>query len=141
MQQILLTIVVLYSISIVNLQRIPYTYNNLNQVPILKLAYEPNPDGSYSYNYETGNAIVAQQRGYLKNVGNPQTEAQVVEGSYSYIGPDGIQYTVTYFADENGFHAEGAHIPKASSIPLAIQRTLDYNALHPNLRNRFKYSK
>lgn len=36
---------------------------------------------------------------------------QVMQGSYSYTGPDGIVYTITYIADENGFRAEGAHIP------------------------------
>lgn len=34
-----------------------------------------------------------------------------MRGSYSYTGPDGIVYTITYIADENGFRAEGAHIP------------------------------
>lgn len=33
-----------------------------------------------------------------------------MQGSYSYTGPDGIVYTVTYIADENGFRAEGKMI-------------------------------
>lgn len=54
------------------------------------------------YSYETGNGIVAEEQGYLKNAGNPETEAQVAQGSYSYTGPDGVPITVTYIADENG---------------------------------------
>ncbi|KAK5646159.1 hypothetical protein RI129_004623 [Pyrocoelia pectoralis] len=119
--------------AVVKLQRLPYQYTNLNQVPILKLSYEPNPDGSYVYHYETGHGISAQQRGYLKNPGNPQTEAQVMEGSYSYVGPDGIQYTVTYLADENGYRAQGAHLPTPPPIPEAIQRSLAFNAAHPQI--------
>ncbi|XP_067631803.1 endocuticle structural glycoprotein SgAbd-2 [Eurosta solidaginis] len=77
---------------------------------ILKQGFDLNPDGSYAYNYETSNGIRADEAGYLKNPGT-QLEAQVMQGSYSYTGPDGILYTITYVADENGYRAEGAHIP------------------------------
>ncbi|GAB0093171.1 endocuticle structural glycoprotein SgAbd-2 [Sergentomyia squamirostris] len=77
---------------------------------ILKHIYEPNPDGSYVYSYETSNGIRADQQGYLKNPGTT-IEAQVMQGSYSYTGPDGVVYTIRYIADENGYRAEGAHLP------------------------------
>jgi hypothetical protein len=60
--------------------------------------------------YETSNGIRAEEQGFLKNPGT-NVEAQVMQGSYSYTGPDGIVYTIRYIADENGFRAEGAHIP------------------------------
>lgn len=64
----------------------------------------------YLYSYETSNGIAADQQGYLKNRGT-NLEAQVVQGSYSYTGPDGILYRVDYIADENGYRASGAHLP------------------------------
>lgn len=94
------------------------------QAVALKHVYDKNPDGSYVYrysgnralevlvemndkeiwnfSYETTNGIRADQQGFLKNPGT-NLEAQVMQGSYSYTGPDGIVYTITYIADENGF--------------------------------------
>jgi hypothetical protein len=80
---------------------------------------------AYSSSYETGNGIVAQEQGYLKNAGQKDLEAQVATGSFSYTGPDGVLYTVTYTADENGFRAEGAHLPTPPPIPEAIARALN----------------
>lgn len=44
-----------------------------------------------------------------------------MQGSYSYTGPDGIVYTITYIADENGFRAEGAHIPTPPPVLVGRQ--------------------
>lgn len=41
---------------------------------------------------------------------------RVVTGFYSYPGPDGVPYTVTYIADKNGYRASGSHIP-GGSVP------------------------
>jgi len=78
-----------------------------------------------TFSYETGNGIAAQEQGYLKNAGQKDLEAQVATGSFSYTGPDGVLYTVTYTADENGFRAEGAHLPTPPPIPEAIARALN----------------
>jgi hypothetical protein len=78
--------------------------------------------------FETGNGIVAEESGYLKNAGNKETEAQVAQGSSSYTSPEGIQIKLTYLADENGFQPQGDHLPTAPPIPEAIQRALDYLA-------------
>lgn len=55
-------------------------------------------------------------------------EAETIQGSYSYTAPDGTPITVTYIADENGYRAEGAHLPTPPPIPEAIQRALAYIA-------------
>lgn len=49
-------------------------------------------------------------------------EEQVVEGSYSYVGDNGLTYTVHYIADSNGFRATGDHLPVAPPMPEIIQR-------------------
>lgn len=67
----------------------------------------------FKCSFETSNGIRADQQGFVKNLGT-QAEAQVMQGSYSYTGPDGIVYTITYIADENGYRASGAHIPVSS---------------------------
>lgn len=57
----------------------------------------------------------------------PEEGSLQVSGSYSYVGDDGQTYTVTYTADENGYHAEGAHLPTPPPIPEAILKSLQLN--------------
>ncbi|XP_974125.1 endocuticle structural glycoprotein SgAbd-2 [Tribolium castaneum] len=93
-------------------------------IPIVSETNEINPDGSFSYSYATGDGQQAQAQGYLKNAGVKDQEAEVIQGSYSYTAPDGTPITITYIADENGFRAEGAHLPTPPPIPEAIQKSL-----------------
>nr|AAV91346.1 cuticle protein 1 [Lonomia obliqua] len=64
----------------------------------------------FSYAYETSDGKSAQEQGQLKNVGT-ENEAIEVRGQFSYLGVDGVTYTVTYVANENGFQPQGAHLP------------------------------
>ncbi|XP_050078400.1 endocuticle structural glycoprotein SgAbd-1-like [Anopheles maculipalpis] len=93
-------------------------------VPITSYSNDVSYDGSYSYAYTTGDGQQQQAQGYLKNAGRKDLEAQSVQGSYSYTSPEGQLITVTYIADENGFRAEGAHLPTPPPIPEAIQKSL-----------------
>uniref|UniRef100_A0A182U4T7 Endocuticle structural glycoprotein SgAbd-2 n=1 Tax=Anopheles melas TaxID=34690 RepID=A0A182U4T7_9DIPT len=93
-------------------------------VPITSYSNDVSYDGSYSYAYTTGDGQQQQAQGYLKNAGRKDLEAQAVQGSYSYTSPEGQLITVTYIADENGFRAEGAHLPTPPPIPEAIQKSL-----------------
>lgn len=65
---------------------------------------------------ETSNGIVSQEQGQLKNVGT-ENEAIEVRGQFSYTGDDGVVYTVTYVANENGYQPSGAHLPVAPWTP------------------------
>ncbi|KAF9802679.1 hypothetical protein SFRURICE_011690 [Spodoptera frugiperda] len=78
------------------------------------LRYDSDNIGVEGFNYavETSNGIQAQEQGQLKNAGT-ENEAIEVRGQFSYPGPDGVVYTVTYIANENGFQPQGAHLPVA----------------------------
>ncbi|KYQ51946.1 Endocuticle structural glycoprotein SgAbd-2 [Trachymyrmex zeteki] len=91
---------------------------------------DTSPDGSYTFSYETENGISVSESGYPQ-VG-PQGQTEVVQGSFSYHAPDGTPITIQYTADENGFHAEGAHIPTPPPIPEAIRRALAANPSRPD---------
>jgi hypothetical protein len=77
--------------------------------------------------FETGDGTKAEQSGQLKNLG-PDDDGESVTGSFSYVAPDGVTYTVTYIADENGYQPQGEHLLK---IPEAIARSIEYNKAHP----------
>ncbi|XP_076272301.1 cuticle protein 3-like [Rhynchophorus ferrugineus] len=99
----------------------PGLRNPLNDVPIVKLLSE-NIDGTYRYDYETGNGIAAQEQGDARGDG---TKAQ---GSFSFTAPNGEQVSIIYTADENGFVPQGSAIPTPPPIPEAILKSLEENA-------------
>lgn len=71
----------------------------------------------------------------MKRTNNPENpEVIVVQGSNSYTSPEGIPINLAYAADdENGFQAQGDHLPTPPPIPPQIQKALDYLAsLPPN---------
>ncbi|BET01394.1 Cuticle protein [Nesidiocoris tenuis] len=113
-------------------QQIPYVQSPYVQSPYVQSPYVTSPqanyyrtapsyvpivsqksirdDTGYSYSYETADRTSVNERGLLKQ--GPEGDVIVADGSFSYVGPDGNQYTVTYRADENGFQPEGAHLPR-----------------------------
>lgn len=79
------------------------------------------------FRYETENGIVAEAVGYVKNVGS-ENAAQVIEGSYAYVGDDGAPVEVKYYADETGYHAVGNVVP---TTPPEIVKSLELIASQP----------
>ncbi|KAL4717972.1 hypothetical protein ACJJTC_013011 [Scirpophaga incertulas] len=110
-------------------------YNNYGpQIPILRYENVNNGDGTYRYSYETGNGISAHESGAPRAPG-PEGPAVTAEGGFSYSAPDGQQVSLTYTADENGFHPVGSHIPTPPPIPEAILRSIEFNRQHPTAGN------
>ncbi|XP_045472420.1 endocuticle structural glycoprotein SgAbd-8-like [Harmonia axyridis] len=100
-------------------------------IPIVKYINEGvGPEGAYQWGYETGNGIAAEEQGQLKNAGT-ENEAIQVQGSAQWTADDGTPIQLTYIADENGFQPQGSHLPTPPPIPAAIQRSLEWNAAHP----------
>ncbi|KAI8034506.1 endocuticle structural glycoprotein SgAbd-8 [Drosophila gunungcola] len=85
------------------------------QIPIVRSDYQSDANGNYNFGFDTGNGIHRDETGEFRG-GWPHGSLGV-QGSYSYTGDDGKQYTVNYKADKNGFHAEGAHLPVSPSVP------------------------
>ncbi|XP_075233297.1 larval cuticle protein 65Ag1-like [Lycorma delicatula] len=103
---------IIYSTIIITIKGAPQA----NLATIVSESYQINPDGSYSYSYETSDGKKANEEGVLRDLpnenGTGSEKTIVAKGSYSYT-EDGKTYQVDYTADENGFKPSGAHIAPA----------------------------
>ncbi|XP_017493737.1 PREDICTED: larval cuticle protein 1-like [Rhagoletis zephyria] len=82
-------------------------------IPIVRQDFITDASGNYNFGFETANGI---QRDETGDTHKRPHSALNVQGSYSYTGDDGRTYTVNYKADENGFHAEGDHLPTSPPV-------------------------
>ena len=81
------------------------------EVAIVRMDNTQNEDGSFQYAYETSDGTAAEVTGETKQIG--ENFGTVMSGSYTFVGDDGVTYTVNWEADENGFRAKGDHLPVA----------------------------
>ncbi|CAH1132894.1 unnamed protein product [Ceutorhynchus assimilis] len=100
-------------------EQLPTQRSPLADVPILRLDSDNPGDGTYRYNYETGNDIAAQEEGSAQSGWNK------AQGSYRFVSPEGQNFEVTYTADENGYVPQGAHLPTPPPIPEEILKSLE----------------
>jgi len=88
--------------------------NNVRAKPIALVrssANHPAETSNFDYSFEVENGIKQEAVGTMRIVDD--VEVSVMEGSYSFIGADSREYVVEWYADETGFHASGAHLPKS----------------------------
>ncbi|CAH3903309.1 unnamed protein product [Pieris brassicae] len=100
-------------------------------IPIVKYENVNNGDGNYRFSYETGNGIQAQETGSPRAQG-PEGPAVTAEGGFSFRTPEGQQISLSYTADENGFHPVGDHLPTPPPIPEAILQSIEFNKRNPS---------
>ncbi|XP_049869401.1 pupal cuticle protein 20-like [Pectinophora gossypiella] len=100
-------------------------------IPILSYQNVNDGNGNYRYSYETGNGISAHESGSPRAPG-PEGPAVTADGGFSYRAPDGQQISLSYTADENGFHPTGSHLPTPPPIPDAILKSLQFNRQNPS---------
>ncbi|XP_055914616.1 pupal cuticle protein Edg-78E-like [Eupeodes corollae] len=118
-----ITIATLISIAFAAPQSAPAASSNSDATAEVKSYTDQiNPDGSFTYQFDTSNGIVVQESGSANGT---------VQGAIQYQSPDGEQIQLTYTADENGFHPSGSHLPTSPPIPENIARSLEYIQAHP----------
>lgn len=96
-------------------------------IPILRYENVNNGDGSYHFDYATGNGIQHKEDGYNRKIG-PELGEQIVSGGYSYTGPDGKLYSVQYKADAGGFQPVGDHLPTPPPLPQELQEATNLHS-------------
>ncbi|KAF5297777.1 hypothetical protein FQA39_LY11926 [Lamprigera yunnana] len=107
------------------------SHESTTYIPIIRYDKEQGVDGTYKALWETGNNILAQEEGYLKDLGpdpdqkGENIHAQVQQGSYTYTAPNGEVIVTHYTADETGFHVSGDHLPTPPPVSPEVQKGLD----------------
>ncbi|XP_049865998.1 endocuticle structural glycoprotein ABD-5-like [Pectinophora gossypiella] len=96
-------------------------YSDYSTVQVLRYFNENSGVGSYSFGFEQSDGNKRQEQGELRNEGR-EDQYLAVKGSYSWVSPDGIVYTVTYVADDKGYQPEVEQGP--GEVPAALAATL-----------------
>lgn len=96
----------------------------LPPVAIVKQSIETFEDGSYRQSFESADGVKVAERGRNKQLGEDDA-GMSSSGSFSYVAPDGTFIKTTWTADENGFKAEGDHLPTPPPMPEHVVKMLE----------------
>ncbi|XP_037080443.1 cuticle protein CP14.6-like [Pollicipes pollicipes] len=80
-------------------------------IAIVRMDSTSDEDGSFQYSFETANKIQTEVQGQLKQIG--EEFGTTMQGSYSFVTPEGQTVQISWVADENGFQPVGDAIPVA----------------------------
>ncbi|GBP72129.1 Flexible cuticle protein 12 [Eumeta japonica] len=98
-------------------------YNPGRDAQILSYENEIEEGGNYRYRVVQSDGTEQEARSELRNAGREDEFLSVV-GSYSWVGPDDLAYTVKYSADDERFKPE-IQQPPGGAVPLAKYRLHD----------------
>uniref|UniRef100_A0A8D8ZAN7 Endocuticle structural glycoprotein SgAbd-2 n=1 Tax=Cacopsylla melanoneura TaxID=428564 RepID=A0A8D8ZAN7_9HEMI len=92
---------------------IPATPTRYQHIPIVSQSEIHHPDGGYQMAYQSADGQSFSEQGKLRRNFENDGNVVVKSGQYAYTAPDGTPIALSWVADENGFKATGAHLPKA----------------------------
>merc|ERR1712133_47172 len=78
----------------------------------------------YSFSYEAENGISVSESGKQKQFGDKPEEAGISSQGKFSSPEEGVTYTITWVADENGFQATGDHLPTPPPMPEHVVKIL-----------------
>ncbi|KAH8380058.1 hypothetical protein KR009_008684, partial [Drosophila setifemur] len=82
-----------------------------NDVEIQEYESENTGFGGYKFSYKLSDGTIRTEEGTVNNAGQ-ENESISIRGSVSWVAPDGVTYSISFVADENGFQPVGDHLPK-----------------------------
>uniref|UniRef100_A0A8D8RW62 Endocuticle structural glycoprotein SgAbd-2 n=1 Tax=Cacopsylla melanoneura TaxID=428564 RepID=A0A8D8RW62_9HEMI len=91
----------------------PATPTRYQPIPIVSQSEIHHPDGGFQLAYQSADGQSFSEQGKLRRNFENDGNVVVKSGQYAYTAPDGTPIALTWVADENGFKATGAHLPKA----------------------------
>lgn len=72
----------------------------------------PDEVGNYNFQYSSDDGSTRQENG---------AEGNLKDGEFSWISPEGEVITFAYTADEDGYQAQGSHIPQEVPLPANLR--------------------
>ena len=91
--------------------------------------FQSNSDIFSHFSYSGSDGTTRVESNYQKNLGGDEA-GNSNQGSVIWTSPEGKQFTLSWVADEMGFHPVGDHLPTPPPIPEEIAKMLA--TLSPN---------